>query len=143
MKNSNNKIGIWLDHAIAKIIEVGKSPSEFKIIHASNESSLHAKGEDSNGTRLGNFRASNDEWHDHHREQNEVQSYYKDLIKEVKPYDEIFIFGPTTAPQEFRNLLHLDKDFAGKRIIMEHADYITDNQLAERVRNFFDNSVKI
>lgn len=139
MKNSENrKIGVWLDHNKAKLIEPGMGAAQIITFNAIRENKVHQPGESSNGTRLGNNRSTNDEWRSHHREQNELQSFFKELVKELKSYDDIFIFGPTTAPQEFRNLIHLDKDFVGKRIVVEHSDYLTDNQLVASVRNYYD-----
>ncbi|MEO8148899.1 MAG: hypothetical protein ABI723_14735 [Bacteroidia bacterium] len=140
--NKRSKIGLWLDHAEARIINPDKNAGIVKSIHSTVESRVRIAGESGDGTRLGNNRSSNNESQKHHREQNQVHAYYKQLAQEVMPYDDILIFGPTTAPQEFHNYLNSEKDCTGKRIKVEHTDYITDNQLTEQVHNFFEQPIK-
>ena len=58
------------------------------------------------------------------------------------PYDEIFIFGPGTAKNEFQNYLLKENHFSGKRIIVEDSDYMTSNQQEKHVQKYFGNDSK-
>ena len=134
----NKKIaGLWLDHSEAKLVNPSESNSQPSVIKSMHNQGKHIAGEEADGTRLGNFRTTNDESHKHYREQNELHVYYKKVAEALQPFDDILIFGPTTAKQELQNYLLADKNFANKKITVEPADYITDNQIAERVRNFY------
>lgn len=139
MKKETSKIkqvGIYMDHAQAKFIEPDTT-GKIHVIQSALKSMVRIDGEESDGTRLGNFRSTNNESHKHNREQNEIHAYYKQLAEQLKPYDEIFIFGPSTAHNELHNYLINEKKLSGKKISTEKADYITENQIKERVRNFF------
>lgn len=130
-------IGVWLDHSEARFINPLDLKSKPEVIHSLLNSHKHIPGEESDGMRLGNFRSANDESHKHFREQNELNGYYKKIAVALSPFDDILIFGPTTAKQELQNHLISDKSFVNKKITVEAADYITENQMAERVRNFY------
>ena len=143
MKNEKaiKQIGIWMDHENALIIE--PSSGQIRKINSPYKGRTRIPGETADGTRLGNYRSTNNESHKHYRQENDLHSYYKQLADEVHPYDEIFIFGPSTAHSEFQNYLLKEKNFHGKKIAVEKADYITENQMREMVRNFFTRNVEI
>jgi hypothetical protein len=130
-------IGVWLDHAEARFINPLDLNGKPEVIQSLLNTHKHLPGEEADGTRMGNFRSTNDESHKHFREQNELNAYYKKIAEALSPFDDILIFGPTTAKKELQNHLMSDKNFAGKKITVEPADYITENQMAERVRNFY------
>lgn len=146
MKNEKSiikKIGIWMDHNEARLIKPDATADQIRIMHSGIKSRERIAGEKGDGIQLGNYRSTNNESHKHHKKQEELHSYYKQLAEELQAYDELFIFGPSTAHNEFHNYLLSERKFAGKRIVAEKADHITENQMREVVRNFFDNHVKV
>jgi hypothetical protein len=130
-------IGLWLDHTEARLIDPKNLNSEPKIIRSMINAKKHIPGETADGTRLGNNRSTNDESHKHYREQNELHTYYKTVAASLAGFDDILIFGPTTAKKELQNYLLNEKSFADKKITVEPADYLTENQMAARVRDFY------
>jgi stalled ribosome rescue protein Dom34 len=134
MKNSEltNRIGIWMDHSSAKIIHLNGKIEKIKcnIEH-------RIAGESANVTRLGNYRSTNNESHRHNREINSHHKFFNKIYNAIKPYNEIIVFGPSTASSEFHNyLVKTNKKHRG-RISVEKRDYMTENQLFEFVSNYF------
>ena len=142
MKKPIKKIGLWLDHVDAHFIELEDGQELFETMHSGKESLLRIKGESGNGIKMGNYRSSNNE-HQVQMRENEIRSnYYKIIAKRLQYFDEIFIFGPSTAKDELTNLLRENKHFDGKLIHTESSDHITKNQMIARVRAFFKMELK-
>jgi hypothetical protein len=142
MKKPIKKIGLWLDHVDAHFIELEDGQELFETIHSGKESLLRMKGESGNGIKMGNYRSTNNEHREQMRE-NEIRSdYYKNIAKRLENFDEILIFGSSTAKDELTNLLRENKHFNGKLIHTESSDHITKNQMIARVRAFFKMELK-
>lgn len=128
------KIGIWMDHKEAKLVDPDNSESNFPKIVSKLKSRERISGESADGIKLGGFRSSNNEFSKHEKEQNAMHAYYKLLADRLLDYDEILIFGPTTARQEFYNYLVGEHNFANKSIKTVDGNYLTDNQLKAFVK---------
>lgn len=135
MKNNPKQIGVFMDHAEANLIAVNST--ENKIVPSGITHHVREDGESGDGIKLGHFHATNNEAHKHNKEQNELHAYFKNLADHLMPYDEIFIIGPTTAPFEFQNYIHKHNELKGKKITVEKANYLTENQIAEKINSFF------
>ena len=131
-------IGVWLDHSKAHFIDLSKGPAIVETAFSDKESEVRYTGEGSNGTLLGNNRATNNESHVHNRAQEIMQEYYHVLSDRLKNYDDILLFGPTSAKDELYNKLNADKHFAGKNIRVEAADKLTENQMVAKVKSYFN-----
>ena len=59
------------------------------------------------------------------------------LTDRLKNYDDIFLFGSTSAKDELYNKLKSDKHFADKTIKVKPADHLTENQMVAEVKKFF------
>jgi hypothetical protein len=128
-------VGIFMDHDTARIIDARSNAN--KLIHQKYESRLRENGQSPNGTQLGNYRSSNNEATEHHQEQHDTKAYYKSIAEAILPYDEIYLFGPTTAKDEFQNYLLQDSHFKSKIIRVESSDYTTLKQQNAQVRKHF------
>src|SRR5689334_454245 len=135
-KNIPAVIGVWMDHSKACLIDLAKSTKTISTIKSPIKP-RRIFGEKSDGTRLGNNRSTNNEYSKHEKEKNIEHAYFKKLVDTLSEYDEIFLFGPTTARKEFRNYVLKEKLLTGKKITSHAADYLTDNQMVEQVRNYF------
>jgi hypothetical protein len=126
-----------MDHREAKVLEPDKAPPIAQVIRSLDEGNLRVPGEGADGTNLGHHRSTNNEHHKHNQEREELNWYFKELAHALLPYESIFIFGPTKAHNEFANYLLKDRHFKDKEIRVDSSDYMSDTQIAERVRNFF------
>jgi hypothetical protein len=138
MINPEKKIGVWMDHQHAFLIELKKQDEVIETVNSEMESQLRYAGESGDGIRMGNNRSTNNEHHRHQREQDIRHSYFKKLEDKLKKYDDIYLFGSSTAKDELFNLMKENAHFDGKMISVETADEMTENQMVERVKDFFN-----
>ncbi|BAX80041.1 hypothetical protein [Labilibaculum antarcticum] len=128
MKISKKKLGVWMDHTIAHIIEINKNTITSKTIE-----SLSLQGENQNFGK--------DESLKHNTEKGELSEFFKRLREVIKDYSEVILFGPTNAKIELHNLLKEDSHFNNIKIDTETADNLTENQMHAFVKEHFENNI--
>lgn len=126
---TTKKLGIWMDHANAHVMEFTSSPIETKTInskftHEAKESSLN-KSE--------NLM--------HNKEQHQQAEYYKQLGETIKNYGEVILFGPTDAKVELFNILKKDHLFSNVKIEIKQTDKMTENQQHAFVKDHFSKHI--
>lgn len=119
------KLGIWMDHQNAHLMEFTTDPIETKTIdskftHEVKELSLHQ----------GEIRM-------HNKEQHQQADYYKMLGAAIKNYENVILFGPTDAKTELFNILTADQHFSKIKIKVKQADRMTENQQHAFVKDYF------
>jgi hypothetical protein len=122
---SAKRLGIWMDHSIAHLMEFTTDPIitqtiETKFTHQQREGTL-SKGE--------NLM--------HNKEQHQQHEYYKKLADVIKNYDEVILFGATDAKLELSNILKADHHFDKIKIEVKQADKMTENQEHAFVKEHF------
>ena len=122
---TKKKLGIWMDHASAHLMEFTTDTSETK--------EVGAKFTD----EAVNPDLSKGESLMHNKERHEESAYYKELGKEVAGYDDVLLFGPTDAKVELFNLLRADSHFEKIKIEVKQTDKMTDNQQHAFVKDYF------
>ncbi len=120
-----NKLGIWMDHSTAHLMEFTAEPIETKII---DSKFTHQEKEQSLGKS---------EHVMHNKEQHLQHDFYKHLGEKIRGYTEVLLFGPTDAKVELFNVLRADHNFEKIKIEVEQADKMTENQQHAFVRNHF------
>ncbi len=118
-------IGIWMDHASAHLMELVNGPIETKMIGA--EFTHHDKDE--------TIEKSEKEMHQ--KENHETSAYYKTIGKAILEFDDVLLFGPTSAKTELFNLLRADHHFDKIKIETKQTDKMTENQEHAFVRDHF------
>jgi hypothetical protein len=123
------RVGIWMDHASAHIIEFTTDPMQTKTIESefTHEEKVlsYEKGEG----------------HMHNNEQRQQSDYYKKLGEVIKKYDEVILFGPTAAKTELLNNLSQDNHFANIKIEVKQTDKMTENQQHAFVKHYFSTAI--
>ena len=127
MKTTAKKIGIWMDHSSAIIMELTNDTIlERRIISEctfqEKENSLIERGEK----------------HMHIKEQHLQSSYYKELSEIILKYQDVILFGPTEAKDELFNLLKTKHFFKNIKIEVKHSDKMTENQRHAFVKEYFN-----
>lgn len=118
--NSENRIGIWMDHQLAHFVyRNGDGEFVTETIQAEPKRGRNASGKDE----------SENENKKHNRINESLKAYYKSLQKKLNGFDHILIVGPTTAGAEFHHHLQKVRSFTGKRIAEEKAPIMTERQL--------------
>ena len=124
---STKRLGIWMDHSIANLTELTNNTIETNTIEAQpksqvNKADLYYK----------------DESHMLNKEQNQLSDYYNRLGDVIRNYDEVLLFGPTSAKNELLNILKEDHRFDEVKIEVKPADKMTENQQEAFVKDFFN-----
>ncbi len=122
---NTNKLGIWMDHANAHLIEFTTDPMETKTL---NSDFTHSVKEDTLKKSEGLM---------HHKEQHEEGSYYKHLGEIIRNYEAVILFGPTNAKVELFNILRADHNFEKIEIKVHNSDKMTENQQHAFVKEYF------
>ena len=63
--------------------------------------------------------------------------YYKSLAALLLVYDELYIFGPGNAQEQFQNHLRDDAQFNQKEFAIDSSEQMTEPQMIARVRAHF------
>ncbi len=127
MATTRNKIGIWMDHSIAHLMEYSTNPFEVQTIESD-----FTQQEKINSLLKG-------EVHLHNKEQQLQSKFYKKLMAVVKKYKEVILFGPTDAKEELFNVISADNRFENINIQIKQTDKMTAKQKHEFVKEFFAN----
>ncbi|MBA3681894.1 MAG: hypothetical protein H0W73_12150 [Bacteroidetes bacterium] len=124
---SKKKLGVWMDHASAHLIEFLNDGVEHKTV-------------DSKFTHQVKEEALNKSEHVmHNKEQHQQAEYYKKLGESIKGYDNVVLFGPTNAKEELFNTLKSDHSFEKIKIEVRQSDKMTENQQYAFVKDYFSN----
>jgi len=124
---TEKKLGIWMDHANAHLMEYA-DPIVTKII---SSESTHEEKE---------FTLQKGESFMQRKNQQQEAAYYKAIAEAIKDYDEVLIFGPTNARVELLNILEADLHFSKIKIETKSSDKMTENQEHAFVRDYFSKS---
>ena len=124
MKNTK-KLGVWMDHTIAHIIELKNNKIQSNTIE-----SLALQG--------GEQVFGEDESLKHNTEQDQLSDFFKRISAVIKDYQEVILFGPTNAKTELHNSLKKDSHFNDIKIETETSDNLTENQMHAFVKEHFE-----
>ncbi|MCW3122162.1 MAG: hypothetical protein JWQ38_1654 [Flavipsychrobacter sp.] len=122
---TQKKLGIWMDHANAHLMEFTTHDIETKAIGSKFTDEAEAQDVAKGESLM------------HNKEQYSESVYYKELSKEIANYDEVLLFGPTDAKAELLNLLRADSHFENIKIEVKPADKMTENQQHAFVKEYF------
>jgi hypothetical protein len=119
------KLGIWMDHSIAYLMEFTSNPFEIKTI-------------ESKFTHLKKAEAlAKSESLMHQKEKQQRSSYYKKLSEVIIDYKRVLLFGPTNAKTELFDILSEDERFVNIKIEIKETDKMTTNQKDAFVQTYF------
>lgn len=122
---TTKKLGIWMDHANAHVMEFTIDPIETKTI-----TSQFTHEEKEHSLSLNENLA-------HNKEQHLQGAYYKKLGETIRNYGEVVLFGPTDAKVELFNILKKDHLFSNVKIEVKQTDKMTEHQQHAFVKDHF------
>lgn len=103
-----HQLGIYLDHAAANLIDFNNTDKENQTIIS--EFDIQDKHE--------TLQRSESEMH--HKEQDKQRAYFKKIATLAISYNELILFGPTTAKTELLHFLQKDDSFGKIKIDTEN-----------------------
>ena len=122
---SIKKLGIWMDHSVAYVMELANG-----IITGQ---SIESQPEGLEDEQI----VYKDESHSLNKEQRELSSYFKKLGEFILENDEVVLFGPTEAKNELLNVLKDNHLFDKIKIEVIPADKMTEIQRTNFVKEHF------
>jgi hypothetical protein len=133
--------GIWIDTREAKIIEWDGRKAGMRTIYSGAERKPRIEGEKSKRTKskmIGFDYASSQEA----RFRHDLKKYFRSIMAAVAGSDYLYLLGPAEAKVWLEK--EMKKDLRLKSIILkvENCDSMTDNQLMEKVINFYKSRTK-
>jgi hypothetical protein len=126
--STGKRLGIWMDHSSAHLMEFTTSAFKTKTI----ESTFKHDEKELSLEKSENLM--------HNKEQHRQSEYYKKLGETIKNYEDVILFGPTDAKVELFNVLRKDHLFAKIKIEIRQADKMTENQQHAFVREHFSSN---
>ncbi|SRR5680860_438402 len=121
---TDKKIGIWMDHANAHLMEYRDSITT-KIISSNFTHEEKEKSMEKSENMM------------HNKEQHQQAEYYKTIRETIKGFDEVLLFGPTNAKVELLHILEADQSFSKVNMVTKTTDKMTENQEHAFVREYF------
>ena len=128
----NRNAGLWIDHKEAIIVFAASgadSVEEKKRMESGIEKHVRYSG---HAASEGVAEDQRDRKH-----ATNLDQYYDEVIMQLKDAKSILIFGPGEAKGEFKK--RLEHKGADERIVgVETTDKMTDNQVAAKVREYYE-----
>jgi hypothetical protein len=121
--------GLWIDHRQAVIVTIVDKGEETRLIESNIEKHVRfAGGSSQDGSAAEDMRDR--------RFENDLNSYYDEVIAVIRDADTIQIFGPGEAKGELEKRLE-HAGLKGNILAIETVDKMTDRQIAAKVRERF------
>ena len=121
---TQRQAGLWLDQRSAILISKDREIPD-------GDYAIQGKLDAGEEQRGGNEHAMNS------GKQSDTLKYFKAVAGLVSGYNEILIFGPGKAQEQFRNFLMDDAHFNDTKITLDTSDHQTAPQMVAQVRDFF------
>lgn len=119
--------GLYLDHAKAVVIRPAPDYVEGDYI-------IQDKLEAENSHRNSDKDSGN------HAKQSDLLKYYKSVASLLHVYDELYIFGPGNAQEQFQNHIREDAQFNKTEFSIDSSEQMTEPQMIVKVREHFESN---
>jgi len=137
IRSPEKKVGIWIDQEKALIVRIeGEGPPVLEKMKSEVESRIRIPGEGKVSARFGQSFIDDKE-KKQHRQHNQREKFFKEIIKEIKNADYLYLIGPGPAKDGLYNALENDQTARIKVILTEPTDRLTQQQLIVKIESFF------
>jgi hypothetical protein len=123
------QIGMWIDHRRAVIVFIGKTEERTECIESDMEKHVRFSG------RSAVEEGSADDQRDR-QFATHLLRYYDQVISHLHDAESILLFGPGEAKGEFNKRL-ATKGLGGRVVGVEVEDKMTDRQIEQKVRRYY------
>lgn len=130
-----NKVGIWIDHRKAVVIQIIDGVESRSVIKADVERFAGPSGGWRTKTPWGP-QAKEDEHQRQDRYQHELVRFYKNVVHRIGHPDQLLVMGPAAAKNEFADLATKAPELRGVPLAVEAADKMSERKIAAKVREY-------
>ena len=132
-----NRIGIWFDKRIAKIVSIDQN-GEQMISVESNLEEFRPKGGSGHKMKGGPQDVVQDSRY-LEREKHQLKAYFKEVASHLSKADSVVVFGPADTGRKFVDeIAGSYRKLHQKITAVEKADSMTDNQVRAWVREYYN-----
>ena len=132
------RYGLWIDHEKAIIVRLIEKNHQVVHIASNMEGRYRLKGGSRSNVPYGIQKATSESKRDL-RFQKHLDIYFQQVINLLKDAKQIYIFGPGEAKIELKKKIeHDNRDLTKKISHVETADKLTEPQIIEKVKNYFN-----
>jgi len=133
-----SKVGLWIDHKKAVIVEISDKGEKTKVIPSNVEKQAgRFKGLRST-TSYESQKVQADDVQDR-KFMGHLDTYYDKVISYIRDAESILLFGPGEAKGELTKRLK-NHGQNGREVSVETVDKLTDHQIVAKVREHFGNN---
>lgn len=122
---TSKKLGIWMDHSFAHLMEFTSKHFEIETI----ESKFSNNNKNTHLAKSKNLILEKD--------QKQLYNYYKKIGETIKNYKRVILFGPSDAKIELFDLLSEDERFIKIEFEIMNTDKMTVNQQHNFIKEYF------
>lgn len=129
------QVGLWIDHKKATIVTITKKGEEISEIRSDVETQLRRS---SDSPLTGSYEALQVPADDSRQRvlTGELNTYYDEVIGQIRDADSILIVGPGVAKHELQKRLE-ERRLGAKVVGIETVDKLTEPQTAAKIRRHF------
>ena len=133
---SNKLAGVWIDSKKAVVSILNGEDASIDVLESGIEGNERIEGEGRPEGRFGGQFVV-DEQADEARRKDAERKFVAEVLENVRDADQLLIFGPSHMKHEMESAVRdLPPPVPNIRAV-ENADSMTDNQVAEYVRNYY------
>ena len=131
----NTQVGLWIDHRKATIVAMTGQGAETSEILSDVENQLWRSGDSPVKATYESFQVPADNSRQRART-GELNTYYDEVILQIRDADSILIIGPGAAKHELQK--RLEENRLGSKVVgVETVDNLTEPQIVAKVRQHF------
>lgn len=134
----STQVGLWIDHEKATIVTVTEQGEVISEILSDVETQLRRSGD---SPLKGSYEALQVPADDRRQMilTGELNTYYDEVIGQIRDADSILIVGPGAAKHELQQ--RLEENRLGAKVVgVETVDNLTEPQIAAKIRQHFANN---
>jgi len=134
----SKQLGLWIDHRQATIVAVTENGEETSQILSEVEKQLRRSGDSPLKGPYEALQVPADDSRQRART-GELNTYYDEVILQIRDADSILIMGPGVAKHELQK--RMEENRLGAKVVgVETVDNLTEPQLVAKVRQHFATS---
>ncbi|MHB1148594.1 MAG: hypothetical protein ACYC01_13500 [Lutibacter sp.] len=131
-----NNIGIWIDTHQAVVIKLSNGDQTVKTIESYIDTKVRTPEELKKYGRFGGrYITYEKNWEN--KKIQQTNQFLKILLKEIKDFDAVVLFGPSIMKTIFEKEIKNDLNLIGKLMGVFDADSMTENQMVAWVKDFY------
>jgi len=128
-------VGLWIDHRKAVLVTLEGKAEEIRLIQSGVEQQTRSRG----GTHMKTTHTAQYFPAEDHLDRQFIEKlnkYYEAVIAALRSADSVLVFGPGEAKSELEKRIACERAMV-RIAAIEIADKMTDRQIADKVRRYY------